>query len=307
MLKKTCAVAIIILILAAVTAGSVSPVKIASGSKTVFAYKYTTVILDLSGQQKDALKNNVQYATGYVTTGTTVSGAAGYVSANSTIGGNIIVQLKGANASQVFPVQFVKSAVTGNATGQVVNTYNADVSYYLINGSAGISSGFAMSSMDSHNSTISTSYGDSRMSSTLVSYASADPAISEEAYFTFTGKINVTELDAEPVVPVVTEDEQYDNEIKGGQTLWNQAQVSGGSTSLNVDLKWQNPQDDLRLMVYGPNGQVLGPYEDNSDGRPDGQIYMELDNPKGIADGTWSFKVTDTSATGSNRYSIRTW
>jgi hypothetical protein len=79
------------------------------------------------------------------------------------------------------------------------------------------------------------------------------------------------------------------------------------STAFNFDLKWNNPADDLRLMIYTPDGHVLGPYTDVSDGRTDGRINMEIDNQNGVADGTWLFKVTGMSVSGKDEYYIRAW
>lgn len=98
----------------------------------------------------------------------------------------------------------------------------------------------------------------------------------------------------------------YDNVITTGQTVWHQAHVYS-STSLSVDLKWNNTADDLRLMIYTPDGHVLGPYYDGSDGKSDGRINLEIDNQAGIAAGAWSFKVMGISVTGKDEYYLRVW
>ncbi len=97
----------------------------------------------------------------------------------------------------------------------------------------------------------------------------------------------------------------YDNAIMMGQTVWHQAQVS--SASLNVDLKWNNTADDLRLMIYTADGHVLGPYYDSSDGRADGRINLEVDSPSGVAAGLWSFKVMGISVAGKDEYYLKVW
>lgn len=105
---------------------------------------------------------------------------------------------------------------------------------------------------------------------------------------------------------IVNGSEGYDNVITMGQAVWHQAQVYPG-TSLNVDLKWNNTADDLRLMIYTPDGHVLGPYYDGSDGRADGRISLEVDNPAGVAAGSWSFKVMGISVAGKDEYYLKVW
>jgi hypothetical protein len=99
----------------------------------------------------------------------------------------------------------------------------------------------------------------------------------------------------------------YDDRITAGQTVYHQAQVSGGTTALNFDLKWNDTATGMRLVVYTPDGHVLGPYYDSSDGKTDGRINMVINNSAGVAGGTWSFKVTDTGVTGKDEYYLKTW
>jgi hypothetical protein len=99
----------------------------------------------------------------------------------------------------------------------------------------------------------------------------------------------------------------YDNELAAGQTAWHQASVSGSPAAFNFDLKWKSSGSDLRVVVYTPDGKVLGPYYDDSDGSVDDRINMEIDNPAGVADGAWSFKVTSTGITGKDEYYLKTW
>jgi hypothetical protein len=127
------------------------------------------------------------------------------------------------------------------------------------------------------------------------------------SFLTFNGEIIVQDNNSVQFGTTALSDEGYNNEITMGQTLWHQAQVSGMKTAFNFDLKWNNLADNLRLMVYTPDGHVLGPYTDVSDGKTDGRINMEIDNQGGVADGTWLFKVTGTGVSGKDEYYIRTW
>ncbi|HTY91347.1 MAG TPA: hypothetical protein VMC84_09240 [Methanocella sp.] len=99
----------------------------------------------------------------------------------------------------------------------------------------------------------------------------------------------------------------YDNEIAPGQTNWHQVYVSGSPASLSFELKWNNTDDRMRIVVYTPDGKTLGPYYDNSDGTVDNTINMVINNPSGVANGPWSFKVTDTGVTGKDEYYLKTW
>ncbi|HUL62099.1 MAG TPA: hypothetical protein VLT35_03470 [Methanocella sp.] len=98
----------------------------------------------------------------------------------------------------------------------------------------------------------------------------------------------------------------YDNEISGGETNWHTVNV-GDVKSLNVDLKWNNASDSLRLVIYTPDGKILGPYDDASDGSVDGRINLNIANPSGVAQGAWYLKVTDTSLLGKDAYYVKTY
>ncbi len=60
-------------------------------------------------------------------------------------------------------------------------------------------------------------------------------------------------------------------------------------------------------MVYTPDGKVLGPYYDDSDGKTDGRINLNIANPSGVAAGEWHLKVTDMDTLGDNDYYVKTY
>jgi hypothetical protein len=95
----------------------------------------------------------------------------------------------------------------------------------------------------------------------------------------------------------------YDS-ITQGETNWHSTPIYGYITKLNVDLYWGNPSNSLQLTVYSPDGHTFGPYYDGADGVIDGRINIEIDNPDGIAQGTWYYKVYGYSVTGTQSYSI---
>ncbi len=102
-------------------------------------------------------------------------------------------------------------------------------------------------------------------------------------------------------------DDTYDNRIAAGETKWHSIDVGDAVKSLNVDIKWSDPDSKLRLVVYTPDGKVLGPYYDDSDGKADGRINLNIANPSGVASGEWHLKVTDLEKLGSDDYYVRTY
>lgn len=92
--------------------------------------------------------------------------------------------------------------------------------------------------------------------------------------------------------------------ITQGMTNWHTKVVSSSITSLNVNLYWGNPANSLRLRVYSPDGYTFGPYYDSFDGANDGRINFYINNPNGIARGTWYYEVYGDRVTGTQTYSI---
>ena len=92
--------------------------------------------------------------------------------------------------------------------------------------------------------------------------------------------------------------------ITQGQTNSHYTNINGFYTSLNVDLNWGNYANSLQLTIYAPDGHVFGPYYDNDDGNRDGRINLYINNPNGIAQGTWNYKVYGYSVSGTQSYTI---
>jgi hypothetical protein len=124
----------------------------------------------------------------------------------------------------------------------------------------------------------------------------------------FHSVISITSpLMSEPTTVAIPADE-YNDHISQGQTVWHQQDVTGSSTTLNVSLKWQKADDSLRLMIYTPDGHVLGPYYDNSDNKVNNEINLTVTNPDGVASGSWSFKVTGMNVSSNQEgYYLRAW
>ncbi len=310
MLRKSGVAVILLLVLISLTVGSVSPANVISGkngsagiseyrssgmmSPLLYTYgktmspvgfehinKFTTVTLDMSGQEVvtveqgpwDPIESDHQPG---------VLAMPAFVERRDYIAGRMIVQMAGSNMPQAFPVKFFKHNDNGTIDRPSFDNYRANVAFMLNGSESGSTSGIMIYSPDG--------------SSPLSDLA--------DAIFTFSGEINVPSAGAQSVD---ANSSPYNNTITQGQTVYHQAQVAGGNTSMSFDLKWMNANDDLRLSVYTPDGHVLGPYTDSSDGKKDGRINLEVDNPSGVSGGTWSFKVTGSNVTGKDEYYLRTW
>jgi hypothetical protein len=92
--------------------------------------------------------------------------------------------------------------------------------------------------------------------------------------------------------------------ITQGQTNWHYKNLNSYCTSLNVDLNWGNTANSLQLTIYSPDGYIFGPYYDLDDGVTDGRINLYVNNPNGVAQGTWNYKVYGYSVSGTQSYTI---
>lgn len=326
MLKKSGVVAMLLLILIAFTVGSVSPVStsyktkgstifidhtiavnpynipmppipvlgmsdlsylpmltgnnIASGPASVLAPdQFTSVVLDMSGMGLSDTSGSWSPVDSlglpYIPMGPAFSDKREFIAAR------MIVQVAGNATPQEFPVQFFRQGPDDIKNRTAFESFIASMEFRM--------------SHDDHGNPIGlTMYMDN----------GSAPANDSDSFFTVNSEITI----AHPVTNDSSQaDAPYNDTISAGQTVYHDAVVSGSSTSLNVDLAWKNPNDSMRLTVYTPDGHVLGPYYDSSDGKTDNAINLEIDNPSGVASGTWIFKVVDTGAVGKDEYYIKTW
>lgn len=286
MLKKSCVAILVIMLLASLTLGSVTPVS-TSGVNARPAFNmphveffgspgttvatgtggagFTTVILDMSSSQ-DPVGDTALFMPYHR------EDMVKYNS-NSFIYGKMIVQKPG-EMDRSFPVHWARHLPVMLKDGIEYANFEANISIPL-------------SMLNSPGPGMPTAEG-------LLFFHSminiANPVIS--------GSLPVT---------AVTDNSGYTDQIGEGQTVWHQADITGSSTTVSVDLKWQDSNDDLRLMIYTPDGRVLGPYYDSSDNADDGEINLKVSNPDGVAAGAWSFKVTGVTVSGKDDYYLRTW
>jgi hypothetical protein len=90
--------------------------------------------------------------------------------------------------------------------------------------------------------------------------------------------------------------------ISQGQYQWQSKLLNYYTTSLPFDLNWGNPSNSLRLRVFTPDGYVLGPYYDSSDGYINGRINININRDGGVAQGYWYTEVYGYSVSGSQSY-----
>ena len=210
------------------------------------------------------------------------------VSEKGYIPGTVTVQMPGNATQQVFPIMYVGPNAGGLVGDNRTGSYNASLSFGLANTSNGTQGSLVL----------------------LNGISPGASNGSEATYFTINSTININGTNILLTSDNITTIDQfytYNNSIMSGQTMWHQTQVSGNSVSLSVDVSWQSPQNDFRLIIYTPDRQTLGPYNDNSDGKMDDQIYLNVTSPDGVPDGTWSYKLTDLGNAIKDEYSIRTW
>ncbi|MCK4269101.1 MAG: peptidase domain-containing protein [Methanogenium sp.] len=95
----------------------------------------------------------------------------------------------------------------------------------------------------------------------------------------------------------------YDT-ITQGETNWHTKNVNTDITVLHVDLNWGDRTDSLRLKIYSPDWQYLGTYFDDADRTINGRISIDIENPNGIAKGTWHYEVYGYEVEGTEDYYI---
>ncbi len=95
----------------------------------------------------------------------------------------------------------------------------------------------------------------------------------------------------------------YDT-IGQGEYKWQSKNVNYYTEALPFNLYWGVPSNSLRLRIFTPDGAVLGPYYDDSDGAHNGNICVTITRSGGVAQGTWYTEVYGDAVSGSQSYSI---
>jgi hypothetical protein len=92
--------------------------------------------------------------------------------------------------------------------------------------------------------------------------------------------------------------------ITQGEYRWHSRLVNYYTQTLNYNLYWGNTANSLRLRVFTPDGYVLGPFYDSSDGQINGRINIDIYRSGGVAQGTWYSEVYGHQVTGVQSYTI---
>ncbi|TAJ45487.1 hypothetical protein CUJ86_01800 [Methanofollis fontis] len=92
----------------------------------------------------------------------------------------------------------------------------------------------------------------------------------------------------------------------GSRSRYYLLDVESNTTCFWVDLVWKDPERPLGLTIYHPDG-VLGTYDDTSDGKEDGRIYLRISNEAGIAQGKWFLKISGSRPFTSSNYAFSTY
>jgi len=91
--------------------------------------------------------------------------------------------------------------------------------------------------------------------------------------------------------------------ITQGQINWHDKYISGGP-GFNVDLNWGSSANSLRLRIFTPDGYVLGPFYDYTDGMIDGRINIYIGRDGGVAPGTYHSEVYGERVLGIEDYTF---
>jgi len=77
-----------------------------------------------------------------------------------------------------------------------------------------------------------------------------------------------------------------DQSVTQGEMKPFHREMPEGLDRFTYDLFWQDANSSLKLTIFAPDGK-MGPYYDESDGKKNGRIYVQVFRPEGIAAGDW--------------------
>jgi hypothetical protein len=81
--------------------------------------------------------------------------------------------------------------------------------------------------------------------------------------------------------------------------------VPDGKQHKWVDLDWKDTKKDLHLTIFAPDA-TFGPYDDASDGKTNGRIFLDIASMMNVTSGHWFFRVQNEYPDPAN-YSLNTY
>ncbi|MEA2034306.1 MAG: hypothetical protein U9N40_02260 [Euryarchaeota archaeon] len=90
--------------------------------------------------------------------------------------------------------------------------------------------------------------------------------------------------------------------IEENKLNWHSQNITSYTTTLNLNLKWKDKTANLSLMVYSPEGDVLGPFFDGIDRKINGQTYFFIRKEGGLPMGEWWYAVKGEELNGTHNY-----
>lgn len=91
-------------------------------------------------------------------------------------------------------------------------------------------------------------------------------------------------------------------QITQGEEIQKIYVVPSGKTRLEINLLWENPNNDLRLYLTQPNGVSYPIFSDSIDGYIDAEILIHLNG--NIYPGNWQVTIVGSRINVSEEYEL---
>lgn len=98
-----------------------------------------------------------------------------------------------------------------------------------------------------------------------------------------------------------------DNAVFQGETESSTLSIGNEIKSITIFVTWDNPNNSLTLTVDTPNGNTLGPFDDEYNGDQDGNIGVKISAPEGTTyppEAEWGINVYGEQIGGSESQSF---
>lgn len=92
-------------------------------------------------------------------------------------------------------------------------------------------------------------------------------------------------------------------QIITGESISYHRSIPSGMSDITCDLNWLNPKSSLKITIFSPDG-MMGPYDDSSDGKVDGRIFLQISRDRDLTCGNW-YIVIDAEKTAGGTQPFR--